>query len=63
MTDANKREENPLGTRPLGPLLFSLAVPAIIANVVNAYIISWISSLSARASGDWATRPPRWPSP
>lgn len=29
-------EENPLGTRPLGKLLFSLAVPAIIANVVNA---------------------------
>jgi len=29
-------EENPLGTRPLGPLLLSLAVPAIIANVVNA---------------------------
>ena len=36
MTDTNKREENPLGTKPLGPLLFSLAVPAIIANVVNA---------------------------
>lgn len=28
--------ENPLGTRPLGPLLFSLAVPAMIANMVNA---------------------------
>lgn len=28
--------ENPLGTKPLGPLLFSLAVPGIIANVVNA---------------------------
>ncbi len=28
--------ENPLGTKPLGGLLFSLAVPAIIANVVNA---------------------------
>lgn len=28
--------ENPLGTKPLGRLLFSLAVPAIIANVVNA---------------------------
>lgn len=34
MTSAEK--ENPLGTRPLGKLLFSLAVPAIIANVVNA---------------------------
>ncbi len=30
------KEENPLGTKPLGKLLFSLAVPAIIANVVNA---------------------------
>ena len=30
------KEENPLGTRPLGGLLFSLAVPAIIANVVNS---------------------------
>ncbi len=28
--------ENPLGTKPLGGLLFSMAVPAIIANVVNA---------------------------
>jgi len=28
--------ENPLGTRPLGRLLVSLAIPAIIANVVNA---------------------------
>ena len=32
----NKVVENPLGTKPLGGLLFSLAVPAIIANVVNA---------------------------
>ena len=31
-----EKQENPLGTRPLGKLLFSLAVPAIIANVVNA---------------------------
>ena len=30
------KEENPLGTKPLGGLLFSLAVPAIIANVVNS---------------------------
>lgn len=36
MTNEERKEENPLGTRPLGPLLFSLAVPAIIANVVNA---------------------------
>lgn len=36
MTDIKTKEENPLGTKPLGPLLFSLAVPAIIANVVNA---------------------------
>ena len=28
--------ENPLGTKPLGKLLASLAIPAIIANVVNA---------------------------
>lgn len=28
-------KENPLGTKPLGRLLFSLAVPSIIANVVN----------------------------
>lgn len=30
------KEENPLGTKPLGKLLFSLAFPAIIANVVNS---------------------------
>ncbi len=36
MTENKIPEENPLGTKPLGPLLFSLAVPAIIANVVNA---------------------------
>lgn len=30
------REENPLGTKPLRGLLFSLAVPAMIANVVNS---------------------------
>lgn len=29
-------QENPLGTKPLGRLLLSLAIPAIIANVVNA---------------------------
>ncbi len=29
-------KENPLGTRPPGRLLFSLAVPAVIANVINA---------------------------
>lgn len=29
-------KENPLGTRPLGGLLLSLAIPTIIANVVNA---------------------------
>ncbi len=28
--------ENPLGTKSLGKLLFSLALPAIVANVVNA---------------------------
>ena len=28
--------ENPLGTKPLGRLLFSLAVPTAIANIVNA---------------------------
>lgn len=31
-----KKVENPLGTKPLGRLLFSLAMPAVIANVVNA---------------------------
>ena len=29
-------EENPLGTKPLGRLLFSLAVPTVVANIVNA---------------------------
>lgn len=29
-------KENPLGTKPLGRLLFSLAIPTVIANVVNA---------------------------
>ncbi len=36
MFNVKIKEENPLGINPLGPLLFSLAVPAIIANVVNA---------------------------
>lgn len=36
MSEKNVKEENPLGTKPLGGLLVSLAVPAIIANVVNA---------------------------
>lgn len=36
MSEEVIKEENPLGTRPLGKMLFSLAVPAIIANVVNA---------------------------
>ena len=36
MPNAITKEENPLGTKPLGKLLFSLAVPAIIANVVNS---------------------------
>ena len=36
MPEAITKEENPLGTKPLGKLLFSLAVPAIIANVVNS---------------------------
>ena len=36
MPDAITKEENPLGTKPLGGLLFSLAVPAIIATVVNS---------------------------
>ena len=35
MSDETKTE-NPLGTRPVGKLLLSLAVPGIIANVVNA---------------------------
>ena len=35
-TATNQQAENPLGTKPLGKLLFSLAIPAIIANVVNA---------------------------
>ena len=36
MSDVKTVEENPLGTKPLGGLLASLAIPAIIANVVNA---------------------------
>lgn len=36
MSDMTTIEENPLGTKPLGGLLASLAIPAIIANVVNA---------------------------
>lgn len=36
MATAAKTTENPLGTKPLGPLLFSLALPAMIANVINA---------------------------
>jgi Na+-driven multidrug efflux pump len=28
--------ENPIGTRPLGPLLLSLAVPVIVDDVINA---------------------------
>lgn len=32
----SEKTENPLGTKPLGRLLFSLAFPAIVANVVNA---------------------------
>lgn len=36
MSETNITKENPLGTKPLKGLLFSLAVPAIIANVVNA---------------------------
>ena len=31
-----KTTENSLGTKPIGSLLLCLAVPAIIANVVNA---------------------------
>ena len=29
-------KENPMGTKPLGKLLFSMAVPAVIANLVNS---------------------------
>ena len=40
MNNAGNKEktaaENPLGTKPLGRLLFSLAIPTVIANVVNA---------------------------
>ena len=36
MATEEQKQENPLGTKPLGRLLLSLAVPAIIANVVNA---------------------------
>ena len=32
----SEKVENPLGTKPLGRLLLSLAIPAIVANVVNA---------------------------
>ena len=30
------KEQNPLGTRPIPQMLLSLAVPAVIANLVNA---------------------------
>ncbi len=36
MDNEKIQKENPLGTKPLGRLLCSLAIPAIIANVVNA---------------------------
>lgn len=36
MSEEIKRKENPLGTKPLPGLLFSLAVPTVIANIVNA---------------------------
>ena len=36
MQEHTVAKENPLGTQPLGKLLWSLAVPGIIANVVNA---------------------------
>ncbi|MDO4168814.1 MAG: MATE family efflux transporter [Lachnospiraceae bacterium] len=36
MSEEIIKKENPLGTQPLGKLLFSLAFPAIIANVVNS---------------------------
>ncbi len=36
MNNSVQKTENPLGTKPLGRLLFSLAVPTAIANVVNA---------------------------
>ena len=36
MSEEIIKEENPLGARPLRGLLFSLAVPAMIANVVNS---------------------------
>ena len=36
MATEEQKQENPLGTKPLGRLLLSLAIPAIIANVVNA---------------------------
>ena len=29
-------KENPMGTKPLGKLLFSMAVPAVVANLVNS---------------------------
>ena len=36
MSEITEKIENPLGTKPLGGLLVSLAIPSIIANVVNA---------------------------
>ena len=36
MSEINTKAENPLGTKPLGGLLLSLAIPAMIANVVNS---------------------------
>ncbi|EET62899.1 MATE efflux family protein [Marvinbryantia formatexigens DSM 14469] len=36
MADTKTYSENPMGYKPIPKLLFSLAVPAVIANVVNA---------------------------
>lgn len=36
MQNESMKKENPLGTEPLKPLLRSLAIPAMIANVINA---------------------------
>ena len=36
LIESTEIKQNPMGTKPVGKLLFSLAIPAIIANLVNS---------------------------
>ena len=44
------KEQNPLGKRPIPQMLLSLAVPAVIANLVNAVYNTSIKYLSVIGS-------------